>query len=162
MEALHTTHDELSQLLDQHKQSLRTENGHTAEFCSSFLEMAKILSAFNLSIRTGQWQMHLATSKQMVLPWFFAYDHQNYARYMWLYLGEMSQLPETYPEKCKEFMHVNIMFSPKAILTCLHREGLLLSLILLLFCLIHGSTPKIYESFRIMLPTFFQEGTFCS
>ena len=97
MEALYTTHDELFHLLDWHKQSLRTEYGPSAEFWSSFLEMAEILFAFNRSIRTGQWQAHLAVSKKM-LPWFFAYDHQNYARYMSLYLGEISQPPETHPE----------------------------------------------------------------
>ena len=108
MEALYTTHDELFHLLDWHKQSLRTEYGPSAEFWSSFLEMAEILFAFNRSIRTGQ-----------MLPWFFAYDHQNYACYMSLCLGEMSQLPETHPEIYKEFMYVNTMFSPKVILTCL-------------------------------------------
>ena len=79
--------------------------------------MAEILFAFNRSIRTGQWQAHLAVSKKM-LPWFFAYDHQNYACYMLLCLGEMSQLPETHPEIYKEFMYVNTMFIPKVILTC--------------------------------------------
>ena len=59
--------------------------------------MAEILFAFNRSVRTGQWQAHLAASKK-VLPCFFAHDHKNYARYMSLYLGEMSQLPETHPE----------------------------------------------------------------
>ena len=118
MEALYTTHDELSHLLDRHEKSLRTEYGPTAEPWSPLPEIAEILFAFNQSIRTGQWQAHLAVSKQM-LPWFFAYDHQNYARCMSLYLGEMSQLPETYPEIYKEFMYVNTTFSPKAILTCL-------------------------------------------
>ena len=50
---------------------------------------------------------------------FFAYDHQNYARYMSFHLGEISKLPKAYPEMYKEFMHVNIMFIPKAIITCL-------------------------------------------
>ena len=81
MEALYTTHDELSHLLDRYRQSLSTENGPTAEIWSSFLEMAEIFFAFNRSIRTGQWQADLAASKKM-LPWFFAYDHQKYTRCM--------------------------------------------------------------------------------
>ena len=36
---------------------------------------------------------------------------------MSVYLGEMSQLPKTHPEIYKEFMYVNVMFSPKAIPT---------------------------------------------
>ena len=39
-----------------------------------------------------------------------------------LHLGEMSKLPKAYPEMYKEFMHVNIMFTPKAIVTCLSRK----------------------------------------
>ena len=107
MEALHTTHDEGSRLLNQQKQSLRTEYGHTAEFCSSFFEMTNTLSAFNLPERTAQWQASLDALKQ-ILSWFFAFDQQNYARYMWLYFGEMSQLPETYPEKNKELIHLKV------------------------------------------------------
>ena len=85
--------------------------------CNSFLEMVEILFGFNPPVRTGQWQAHPASPKKM-LPWFFAYEHQNYARYVSLYIGEMSQLPETHPEIYKELMYVNVMLSPK-ILTCL-------------------------------------------
>ena len=67
MEALYTTHDELSHLLDRYKQSLSTENEPTAEIWRS--------------IRTGQRQAVLAASKK-ILPWFFAYDRQKYTRYM--------------------------------------------------------------------------------
>ena len=60
-----------------------TEYGPAAEFWGSFLEMAEILVAFHRSVRTGQWQAHLAASKkekQKILERFFAYDHRNYAR----------------------------------------------------------------------------------
>ena len=116
MEALYTTHDELYHPLDRYKQSLRTEYGPTAEFWSSFLGMAEILFSFNRSIRTGQWQADLVASKKM-LPWFFVYEHQRYTRYILLYLGKVSQLPETHPEVYKEFMYAN-MFNSKPILTC--------------------------------------------
>ena len=33
-----------------------------------------------------------------MLPWNFAYDHVNYARYLPVYLLHMIQLPETHPE----------------------------------------------------------------
>ena len=59
-----TTHNELSHLLDRHKQSLRTEYRPTAEFWSSFLEMVEILFAFNWYITTGKSQAHLAASKK--------------------------------------------------------------------------------------------------
>ena len=52
----------MSYLLDRHKRSLRTEYGPTAEF----LEIAEIVFVFNRSIRTGQWEAHVATSKKML------------------------------------------------------------------------------------------------
>ena len=45
--------------------------------------MAEILVAFHRSVRTGQWQAHLAASKKekkKILTRFFAYDYRNYAR----------------------------------------------------------------------------------
>ena len=116
MEAVYTTQDELSHPLDRHNQSHRTKYGPTAEFWSSFLEMVEIIFSFDRSIRTGQWQADLTASKEM-LPWFFVYEHQKYACYMLLYLGEKSRLPESHPEIYKEFMYLNI-FSSKPILTC--------------------------------------------
>ena len=62
MEALYTTLDELSHLLDRHKESLRTDMGRLQNW-SSFLEMAEILFGLNRSVRTSRWQAHLATSK---------------------------------------------------------------------------------------------------
>ena len=47
-------HDELSRLLDQHKLSLRTEYGPTAELWKSFLEIMEILFVLNRSMKTGQ------------------------------------------------------------------------------------------------------------
>ena len=41
--------------------------------------------------------MHLEGIKEM-LPWFFAYDHTNYARYLPVYLAHMMLLPETHPK----------------------------------------------------------------
>ena len=61
-----STNYELSHLLDRRKQALKTEYGPTAEFWSSFLEMAEIAFAFNRSIRMDQWQAHLAASKKML------------------------------------------------------------------------------------------------
>ena len=40
--------------------------------------------------------IHLKTLANM-LPWFFAYNHVNYARYLPLYLSEMQTLPTTHP-----------------------------------------------------------------
>jgi len=104
MKTVFTAHGDLPKLLKQHRHALSTEYGPTSEFWSTFLEMTEILFAFIRSLRVGIWKMHLAATKRM-LPWLFAYDRQNYARYLSLYLAEMTQLPETHPGIYEEFMY---------------------------------------------------------
>ena len=41
--------------------------------------------------------MHIESTKEM-LPWFYTYDHINYARYLPIYLVDMMSLEESHPE----------------------------------------------------------------
>ena len=41
--------------------------------------------------------LHLACIRQM-LPWCFAYDNTNYARYMSIYYSDMTSLPKEHPQ----------------------------------------------------------------
>ena len=63
----------------------------------SYLEMVEVLMNFVRATREGNWNLHLECIKEM-LPWFFAYDHTNYACYLPVYLAQIMLLPETYPE----------------------------------------------------------------
>lgn len=45
---------------------------------------------------SGNWSLHLGCVKAM-LPWYFALDRMNYARYLSVYLSEMLALPTTHP-----------------------------------------------------------------
>ena len=65
--------------------------------------MMEILFAFIRSLRIGDWELHLASTKNM-LPCFFAYDRQNYARYLSLYLAEMIKLRDTHPCIHEQFL----------------------------------------------------------
>lgn len=47
--------------------------------------------------REGDWELHLSSISEIV-PWCFAYDNLNYARYLSAYLHEMSRLPEEHPD----------------------------------------------------------------
>ncbi|CAH3151980.1 unnamed protein product, partial [Pocillopora meandrina] len=47
--------------------------------------------------REGNWELHLECIKA-VIPWLFAYDHTNYARYLPVYLVHMLELPDTHPD----------------------------------------------------------------
>lgn len=43
--------------------------------------------------REVNWMLHLACIRQM-LPWCFAYDNTNYAKYMSIYYSDMTSLPK--------------------------------------------------------------------
>ena len=47
--------------------------------------------------REENWELHLECIKA-VLPWFLAYDHTNYARYLPVYLVHTLELPDTHPD----------------------------------------------------------------
>jgi len=49
------------------------------------------------------WNLHLASVRAMI-PWCFAYDRLNYARYLPYYYAEMSRLFTTHPDVYSEFM----------------------------------------------------------
>lgn len=68
----------------------------TYAFWHSYLEMADLLLTFVRATREGDWDLHLATAAKM-LPWYFSYNHLNYARYLPVYLSEMGCLQTTHP-----------------------------------------------------------------
>ena len=63
----------------------------TFTFWSSYLDLVENILLFIRATRDGDWQLHLA-SVRALLPWMFAYDRTNYARYLPVYWIEMSQL----------------------------------------------------------------------
>ena len=71
---------ELTQLFDQYMSYLRHENGKLPQFWISYLDMVEILLGLLRASREGDWKLHLSCIRKMV-PWCFAYDNLNYARY---------------------------------------------------------------------------------
>ena len=59
--------------------------------------MAEILLGLLRVLREGNWELHVSTVRKMI-PWCFAYDKVNYARYLSSYLSEMSDLAEEHAE----------------------------------------------------------------
>jgi hypothetical protein len=58
--------------------------------------MVQQLLLFARATRTTDWDLHLTAIRSM-LPWFFAYDCVNYARYLPLYRLEMFCIQDTHP-----------------------------------------------------------------
>ena len=66
--------------------------------------MIILLLDFLRATREGNWSLHLQSIKEMI-PWFYAYDHINYSRYLPVYLLHMISLPSTHPEAHKMMEH---------------------------------------------------------
>ena len=82
----------------------RKKEQENPNYClwSSLLDMIETLLLFIRGTREGNFDLHLAAVRLM-LPWFFAYDRQNYARYLSIYYSEMMQLKVTHPAVYTEF-----------------------------------------------------------
>ena len=65
--------------------------------------MVEILLGLIRASREGDWVLHLASFREMI-PWCFAYDRTNYARYLPYYYAQMTQLPTDHPRVHEEFM----------------------------------------------------------
>ncbi|KAK3735047.1 hypothetical protein QZH41_001743 [Actinostola sp. cb2023] len=87
-------------LYDTYLEYLRKSNGKLCSFWMSYIDIVEIMLNLVRASREGHWELHLSAVKQMI-PWCFAYNNLNYARYMSAYLSEMSHLKETHPEVCE-------------------------------------------------------------
>ena len=88
---------EFHKLLDLFKVYKREDNGPMKSFCNSYLEMVSLLLRLIRATLEGNWSLHLDSIRRM-LPWYFTYDHTNYARYLPVYLVQMMLLPDTHPK----------------------------------------------------------------
>jgi len=66
---------------DEFLENMKTNNGDLAHYWMSFLEMAQILLNVIFATRSGNWVLLLESLKDIV-PYTFAYDNINYARYV--------------------------------------------------------------------------------
>lgn len=92
-------------ILQEHQRILmdKEKSGPTSVFWFSFIKMMNVLFLFRRSVKLGKWEAHLEATRQMI-PWMFAYDRQNYSRYLSYYWVEMKKLPETHPAIHNQFM----------------------------------------------------------
>jgi hypothetical protein len=84
---------------------LRHDNGDLSAFWMSYIDMVEgtLLNLLRAS-RERNWNLHLFSIKSMI-PWCFAYDKMNYARYLTVYLSQMELLPIEHPEVHQHFLN---------------------------------------------------------
>ena len=76
-------------LFDNYMEFLWKNNGKLSEFWLSYLDIVKVLFGLLRASREGNWGLRVSTIRN-IISWCFAYDNVNYARYLSLYLSEMS------------------------------------------------------------------------
>ena len=76
---------------------LRTENGDLSTFWMSYVDMVEIVLGLVRASREGDLEHHLMSIRAMI-PWCFAYDRLNYARYLPYYFATMCCLSMDYPD----------------------------------------------------------------
>ena len=103
MEELQHETTELRLLFQDFTDESRTKSKMFA-FWEEYGHMVKLLLQFIKAERTGNWELHLLSVSAMV-PYFFAMDRQNYARWLPVYLMDMKQLVTKHPEVHQEFVN---------------------------------------------------------
>ena len=83
-------------LYNTYFEKLRKQSGQIASFWMSYIDIVIILLGLIRASREGNWQLHLNAIHSMI-PWCFAYDRQNYARYLPIHYAQMTSLPKDHP-----------------------------------------------------------------
>ena len=68
-------------LFNNYLDFLRYNNGDLSAFWMSYIDMVEVVLGMIRASREENWILHIAMIKEMI-PWAFAYDKQNYARYL--------------------------------------------------------------------------------
>ena len=67
-------------------------------FWWKYMDMVSTLLMFTRAQRDGIWDLYLLSFKKKI-PFFFQYDHQNYARWGVVYAAQMMQIPDEIKEE---------------------------------------------------------------
>ena len=92
----------VTEKLFAHAQSLATSR--TAKLWSMYMKMVDILKKYIRAERTGNWNLHLEATIDM-LPYFAAAGHNSYLKSSLLYLQKMSELQHDHPSVYHHFMN---------------------------------------------------------
>lgn len=89
---------------------LRNSNEKLPSFWMSYLDIVEILLNLLRVSTEGNFELNLTVIKE-IIPWCFAHNILNYARYLSVYVSEIHHLKEEQPEalKClnlEDFLHI--------------------------------------------------------
>lgn len=78
------------------------ENHRTAVLWLQYMKMVDIIRKFIKAERTGNWELHLQSVRNM-LPFFAAAGHHLYAKSAYIYLQRMHSLKKDHPDVYRSF-----------------------------------------------------------
>ena len=94
---------ELITLWNDFLEHLRHNNGELSTYWMSYIDMVQdVVLGLLCASREGNWDLHLHAIRTMI-PWCFAYDKVNYARYLVPYFAQMTNLSEKNPAVYEAF-----------------------------------------------------------
>ena len=80
----------------------RKQNCPQFQYWTTSMELEICILTYVRSLREANFAMYLDALTELV-PWFYALDHTNYARWIPVHLRDMAQLPKTHPDIYREF-----------------------------------------------------------
>lgn len=86
----------------------KEEQSPTFKFWVMLLRLITLLLSFVRSLRVGNYKLFITSLKRMT-PWFFAFDHTHYARWLTVHLKDLEELSEKAPTVYAEFCHGNFV-----------------------------------------------------
>ena len=89
----------------------KSASNRTMAYWLLYIEMVQVL-LFIRATRENDWQLHLSAVRSM-LPWFFAADRVNYARFGTIYWLEMISLDKTHQGKTGTMLSEIYVFPQK-------------------------------------------------
>ena len=66
------------------------------------MEFELLILKFVSALREGNFQVYIESMVEL-MPWFFALDHTNYARWLSVHIRDMSSLSQTHPDVYDSF-----------------------------------------------------------
>ncbi len=95
--------EELFDRYEQYRQdTLDGKHGRTAKFWIMYVHFMALYHQLNRAFRTGDHQLFIHVIPE-ILGLFFAFNHQNYARWLTRYLDNLLRMEDTHPGITEEF-----------------------------------------------------------
>ena len=102
----------ISEYEDYCRKTISGEHGLTSKFWFQYINMIHLYHEFSRSVRNGDLFLFLYCLPKIAI-YFFAFNHQNYSRWITLYHNNLTSLKDTHPNLYSEFTSGN--FSIKRI-----------------------------------------------